>query len=181
VARHEVRIAGFGGQGVVLSGIVLGTAAIYGNKYSTQVQSYGPEARGGACKTDVVIADEEISFPMVTSADFFVALSQEALDRYITDLPDGGTLIVDEDLVKTIPEGRDIKIYKLPMTRSADKKLKNRMFTNIVMLGVLTGLTGIVSKEEMKKAVKNTVPRATIERNLEALEEGFTLSERIKS
>ncbi len=180
MARYEVRIAGFGGQGVVLSGIVLGTAAIYGNKFSTQVQSYGPEARGGACKTEVVISDEEISFPMVTAADFFVALSQEALDRYITDLPDGGTLIVDEDLVKNVPKRRDIRIYKLPVTRTADKKLKNRMFTNIVMLGALTGLTGIVSSDEMKEAVKNTVPKATIEKNLAALEEGFALSERIK-
>jgi 2-oxoglutarate ferredoxin oxidoreductase subunit gamma len=181
VARHEVRIAGFGGQGVVLSGIVLGTAATYGNKSCTQVQSYGPEARGGACKTEVVIADEEIGFPMVTTPDFFVALSQEALDRYIIDLPEGKTLIVDEDLVKNIPERKDVLIYKVPMARTADTKLKNRMFTNILMLGALTGITSIVSKEEMREAVKNTVPKATIERNLEALEEGFALAERIRS
>jgi len=177
VARHEVRIAGFGGQGVVLSGIVLGTAAMYDNHFSTQVQSYGPEARGGACKSEVVISDEEISFPMVTRPEFFIALSQEALDRYIGDLPEGKTLIVDEDLVKNIPEREGVTIYRLPMTRVADKKLKNRMFTNIVMIGAVTDFTGLVSREAMRQAVKNIVPPATIEKNLTALEAGFTLAE----
>jgi len=175
--RHEVRIAGFGGQGVVLSGIVLGTAAMYDNHFSTQVQSYGPEARGGACKSEVVISDEEISFPMVTRPEFFIALSQEALDKYIGDLPEGKTLLVDEDLVKSIPEGKGIKIHRLPMTRIADRKLKNRMFTNIVMIGAVTDFTGLVSREAMREAVKNIVPRATIEKNLTALEAGFSLAE----
>ena len=175
--RHEVRIAGFGGQGVVLSGIVLGTAAMYDNRFSTQVQSYGPEARGGACKSEVVISDEEISFPMVIGPEFFIALSQEALDKYIGDLPEGKTLIVDEDLVKNIPERKGIRIHRLPMTRVADRKLKNRMFTNIVMIGAVTEFTGLVSREAMREAVKNIVPRATIEKNLTALEAGFTLAE----
>jgi len=175
--RHEVRIAGFGGQGVVLSGIVLGTAAMYDNRFSTQVQSYGPEARGGACKSEVVISDEEISFPMVTGPEFFIALSQEALDKYIGDLPEGKTLIVDEDLVKNIPEREGILIHRLPMTRVADRKLKNRMFTNIVMIGAVTEFTGLVSRGAMREAVKNIVPRATIEKNLTALEAGFTLAE----
>ena len=174
--RHEVRIAGFGGQGVVLSGIVLGAAAMYGNKFSTQVQSYGPEARGGACKTEVVIADEEISFPMVTRPDFFIALSQEALDKYFADLPEGKTLIVDEDLVRNIPEKKGIAVHRLPLTRVADRKMKNRMFTNIVMLGAITGLTGLVSREAMREAVKDSVPKATVEKNLAALEEGFALA-----
>jgi len=181
MARHEVRIAGFGGQGIVLSGIVLGTAAMYGDKFSTQVQSYGPEARGGACKSEVVISDEKISFPMVTTPDFFIALSQEALDRYIADLPAGKTLIVDEDLVKKIPERKGIRIHRLPMTRIADRKVKNRTYTNVVMLGAVTGLTSLVSREAMRKAVKDTVPKATIEKNLAALEEGFALADGIKS
>ena len=175
--RHEVRIAGFGGQGVVLSGIVLGTAAMYDNRFSTQVQSYGPEARGGACKSEVVISDEEVSFPMVTRPDFFIALSQEALDKYIGDLPEGKTLIVDEDLVKNIPERKGIMIHRLPMTRVADRKLKNRMFTNIVMIGAVTDFTGLVSREATREAVRNIVPRTTIEKNLTALEAGFTLAE----
>ncbi len=178
MARHEVRIAGFGGQGIVLSGIVLGTAAMYGNKFSTQVQSYGPEARGGACKSEVVISDREISYPMVVSPDFFIALSQEALDKYIADLPDGKTLIVDEDLVKRIPARTGITVHRLPMTRVADRNIKNRAFANVVMLGVVTALTGIASKEAMRQAVKNTVPKATTEKNLAALEEGFLLVER---
>lgn len=181
MARYEVRIAGFGGQGIVLSGIVLGTAAMHCDKFSTQVQSYGPEARGGACKSEVVISDEKISFPMVTSPDFFIALSQEALDKYIADLQEGKTLIVDEDLVKKIPERKGITIHKLPMTRVADRKVKNRTFTNVVMLGAVTGLTRIVSREALREAVKNTVPKATIEKNLAALEEGFALAEEIKS
>ena len=166
---------------MVLSGIVLGTAATYGNKACTQVQSYGPEARGGACKTEVVISDDEIGFPMVTSPDYFVALSQEALDKYIGDLPPGKTLIVDEDLVKNIPERKDIRIYKVPMARTADRKLRNRIFTNIVMLGALTGISGVVSMDAMREAVKDSVPKATIERNLEALEEGFAMAEGITS
>jgi len=178
--RHEVRIAGFGGQGVVLSGIVLGTAAMFGNKFSTQVQSYGPEARGGACKTEVVIADEEISFPMVTRPDFFIALSQEALDKYLGDLSEGKTLVVDEDLVRNLPEKKGIKVLKLPLTRVADKKMKNRMFTNIVMLGAITSLTGLVSEEAMKDAVRSSVPKATVDKNLAALEEGFALTREIK-
>jgi 2-oxoglutarate ferredoxin oxidoreductase subunit gamma len=181
MARYEVRIAGFGGQGVVLSGIVLGTAAMYGDKFSTQVQSYGPEARGGACKTEVVISDEEISFPMVTRPDFFIALSQEALDKYIADVPEGKTLIVDEDLVKKIPERKGVTIHRLPMTRVADRKVKNRAFTNIVMLGAVTGLTRLVSREALREAVKNIVPKATIEKNLTALDEGFLLSEAVRS
>ncbi len=178
MSRHEVRIAGFGGQGVVLSGIVLGTAAMYGNKFSTQVQSYGPEARGGACKSEVVISDEEISFPMVTTPDLFIALSQEAFDKYFADLPEGKTLIVDEDLVRNIPEKKGITVYRLPMTRIADRKVKNRMFANIVMLGAITDLTGIVSREAMREAVKDSVPTATLEKNMAALEEGFGLGER---
>jgi len=177
MARYEVRIAGFGGQGIVLSGIVLGTAAMYGNKFSTQVQSYGPEARGGACKTEVVISDEKILFPMVTSADYFVALSQEALDKYIADLPDGKTLIVDEDLVRKIPERKGIKIHRIPMMRTADRKVKNRTYTNVVMLGAVTALTQLVSKDAMREAVRNAVPKASIEKNLIALEEGFALAE----
>ncbi|NWF54770.1 MAG: 2-oxoacid:acceptor oxidoreductase family protein [Syntrophaceae bacterium] len=179
--RHEVRIGGFGGQGVVLSGIALGTAAMYDNLFSTQVQSYGPEARGGACKSEVVISDEEISFPMVTRPEFFVALSQEALDKYIGDLPEGKTLIVDEDLVKIIPEEKEILIHRLPMTRIADRKLKNRMFANIVMIGAVTDFTGLVSRGAMREAVKNIVPRATLEKNLAALEAGFALAEESRS
>jgi 2-oxoglutarate ferredoxin oxidoreductase subunit gamma len=177
MARHEIRIAGYGGQGVVLSGIVLGTAAMYGDQFSTQVQSYGPEARGGACKSEVVISNEEITFPMVTQPDFLIVLSQEALDRYIGDLPEGKTLIVDEDLVRNIPDRQGMILHKLPFTRIADRKLKNRTFTNIVMLGAITALTGLVSKEAMRQAVRDTVPKATVEKNLAALEEGFALIE----
>jgi 2-oxoglutarate ferredoxin oxidoreductase subunit gamma len=114
---------------------------------------------------------------MVTGPEFFIALSQEALDKYIGDLPEGKTLIVDEDLVKNIPERKGILIHRLPMTRVADRKLKNRMFTNIVMIGAVTDFTGLVSREAMREAVKNIVPRATIEKNLAALEAGFALAE----
>ncbi len=182
LARHEVRIAGYGGQGVILSGIVLGTAAaIYGGRFCTQVQSYGPEARGGACKSEVVIADEEIFSPVVTAPDFLVVMSQEALDKYVSDLRDGGTLIADEDLVRNIPEREDIHVYRVPVARVANRKLGNRMFTNIVMLGAFAGITGIVSKDEMREAVKNTVPKPTVDRNLTALEEGLTLAKEAKS
>jgi len=180
VARREVRIAGFGGQGIVLSGIVLGTAAaVYANKFCTQVQSYGPEARGGACRTDVVISDEEILHPMSTGTDIMVCMSQQALNRYIGDLRDGGILIVDEDLVKDIPTTKDVRLFKIPATRIADEELKSKVFANIVMLGSTTELTKIVSKDEMRNSVMRTVPKATIERNLTALEKGVAAGARL--
>lgn len=139
LTRIEVRIAGLGGQGVILAGTILGYAAVLSGKRATQMQSYGAEARGTAAWSDVVISNEAITYPSITSCDYLVALSQQALNSYLSLLKKGGVLVVDEDLVKDIPEG-DFKVYKVPATRIAEEKLGGRVVANMVILGFLARL-----------------------------------------
>jgi len=178
VARVEVKLTGFGGQGIVLSGIILARAAVYDKKRVVQTQSYGPEARGGACRSEVVISDEPIHYPLIEEADILVAMSQEALDKHINSVKRGGVLIVDSDTVSRIPERSEIEVSKVPSTAIALEKLGRVIVANIIMLGALTNLTGIVSKESMEKAVKESVPRGTEEVNLRALKEGYLCTQK---
>jgi len=173
MARVEVRLTGFGGQGIVLSGIILARAAMYNKKGVVQTQSYGPEARGGACRSEVVISDEAIHYPLVEEADILIAMSQEALDKHINSIKKGGMLIIDSDTISRLPEKSEIKVNKVPATGIASEKLGKGIVANIVMLGALTNLTDIVSKEAIEKAVKESVPRGTEGVNLKALEEGY--------
>jgi len=174
--RKEVRISGFGGQGIVLAGVILGrSAALYDGKNAVQTQSYGPEARGGASKSEVVISEEEIDYPKVIKPDILVCMSQQAFDKYGRDVKDGGTVIVDRDLV-TVPENfynGNIKLYKIPFTDIAYKEIGLKIVANIVMLGALVRITGIVSKESMRKAILDSVPKGTEEKNLMAFEKGY--------
>ena len=141
--RVDIRIAGFGGQGIILAGIVIGkAAALYDDLFAVQTQSYGPEARGGASKTEVIISDTEIDYPKVQKPDIFVAMSHEALIAYLDDLKDGGTLIVDPDLIKedeviSFVRKHKIKFYKAPVTRTAEEKIGLRIVANIVMIGAI--------------------------------------------
>ena len=180
--RKEIRIAGFGGQGVILAGIVIGkAAALYDGIHAVQTQSYGPEARGGASRTELVISDEEIDYPKVLKPDIFVAMSQEALIAYLDGLKDGGTLIVDpdmineEDILPFIKE-HNIKLYKAPVTRTADEKIGMRIVANIVMIGAITRITKVVSEEAARKAVAESVPPGTEDINLSAFEAGAALA-----
>lgn len=174
MARFEVRIAGFGGQGVVTAGYVLGQGAcLFDGKNATMTQSYGPEARGGACRSEVVISDEAIDFPKVVEPDLLVAMSQEAYLLYNDGVKDGGTVIIDEDLVSLKERKEGIRYFEVPATRTAEQ-LGNRIVANVVMLGAITGLTGIVSVEAMEKAVRARWPRFS-ELNLKALEKGLEL------
>jgi len=174
MARFEVRIAGFGGQGVVTAGYVLGQGAcLFDGKNATMTQSYGPEARGGACRSEVVISDEAIDFPKVAKPDVLVAMSQEAYLLYCDDVKDGGTIILDEDLVSLEEKKKGIKYFKVPATQIAEQ-LGNRIVANVVMLGAVTGLTQVVSVEAMEKAVKARWPKYS-ELNLKALEKGIEL------
>jgi 2-oxoglutarate ferredoxin oxidoreductase subunit gamma len=171
--RTEIRIAGLGGQGVVLAGVLLGTAAaVYDKKHVTQTQSYGAEARGGAARSEVIISDSPIIYPKVLEPDILVAMSQPALDKYIGDLKTNGTLFIDEELVTTLPERNNLKIYKARFSEAATQKLKRSIVANIVMLGFLTSLTEITSAEAITEAVRNGVPKGTEELNLKALELG---------
>jgi 2-oxoglutarate ferredoxin oxidoreductase subunit gamma len=177
--RTEIRLAGEGGQGMILAGIILAEAAsIHDGKMAVQTQSYGPEARGGASKSEVVIADGEIDHPEVLSADVVVTLSQEAYDKYAASVKPGGLLIVDDEKVHTIHETEAIRI---PISRLAFETTGKTITANTVALGVLVGLTGVVSREAIEKAVTARAPRGTEEMNRQALEAGFREAEKVKT
>lgn len=174
LSRYEIRIGGFGGQGVVTMAVVVGeTAALNDNKYVVQTQSYGPEARGGASKSEIVISDEEVDYPKVIAPDVFVAMSRAAYLEYIDGLKENGVLIIDEDLVSIegrLPKG--VKIYKIPATRIADKEVGNKQATNVVMLGAFTVITRALSIEGLKARVEEKWPRF-LKTNMLALELGM--------
>ena len=181
--RKDIRIAGFGGQGIILAGIVIGKAAsLYDNLFAVQTQSYGPEARGGASKTEVVISDSEIDYPKVQKPDIFIAMSNEALMAYLDDLKDGGTLIVDPDMIKEeeilrFIEKHNINYYKAPFTRTATEKIGLNIVANIVMVGAITKITKVVSEEAVRNAIAASVPPGTEEKNIAAFEAGMELVE----
>ena len=177
MSRLEVKISGFGGQGIVLAGIVIARAAgLHDKKYVTQTQSYGPEARGGACASEIVISDERVDYPLVEEADVLVAMSQEALSRYLSSLKEGGTLLVDPDLVREVPEVPRIKIYRIAATRVATSELGRKIVTNMVMLGSMVGITGVTTNKAIREAVRESVPKGTEDLNLKALEKGMELA-----
>jgi 2-oxoglutarate ferredoxin oxidoreductase subunit gamma len=172
--RVEVRISGLGGQGVVLAGQILGRAAAYDGKNVIQTQSYGAEARGSVAKSEVIVSDEKIGFPMVRKCNILVAMNQDALDKYLKDLKEDGVLIVDSSYVKKIPE-TNAKIFKIPATEHAEKAFGNRIYANMLMLGALTKVTRIVSEKAMKKAIQNTVAKNITNINVEAYKKGKEL------
>jgi 2-oxoglutarate ferredoxin oxidoreductase subunit gamma len=175
--RIEIRLAGEGGQGMILAGIILAeAAAIYDGKNAIQTQSYGPEARGGASKAEVIISQGEIDFPEVISADVLVALSQEACDKYASSLKKTGLLIVDVDRVGRIPVTSAIK---LPITRLAVDATGKPITANVVALGVLVGLTRVVSPQAIEKAVLGRAPKGTEELNRAALAAGLAATQAI--
>lgn len=174
--RTEVRISGFGGQGIVLAGVVLArAAAIYNQAEATQTNSHGAESRGGACVSDVVLSPERIDYPMCLKPDVLVCMSPESANRYIPTMKDGGTLVVDEDLVPEVPAGKYARVLKVPATRVANEELKKRIVANVVMLGALVGIEPVVSRESIEKAVVDSAPAGTEELNLTALRRGFDL------
>ncbi|MHA1938131.1 MAG: 2-oxoacid:acceptor oxidoreductase family protein [Candidatus Thorarchaeota archaeon] len=174
MSRYEIRIGGFGGQGVVTMAVVMGeTASLFDKKFVVQTQSYGPEARGGASKSEIVIGDEEIDYPKVQEPDVFIAMSRAAYLEYIDGLKDDGILIVDEDLVTIegdLPEG--VTLYKIPATRIADEEVGTKQATNVVMIGAFTAITGMLSVKGLKKRIKERWPRF-VDTNLKALDLGM--------
>jgi 2-oxoglutarate ferredoxin oxidoreductase subunit gamma len=175
--RYEIRLSGSGGQGLILVGKVLAeAAAIYEGLNATQSQSYGPEARGGASRSEVIISDGDIDYPKAENIDILLALTQEACDKYITDINDDGTLIVDSQMVQNIPEGT-FKVVKLPIIQSASERLGKFIVANIIALGIIVKISNIVSLESVQHAIKARVPKGTEEINLKALHEGINLAE----
>lgn len=171
VERWTVRFGGFGGQGIVLSSVVTGLAAVYDGKYVCQRASYGSEARGGKCKSEVIISDVEISYPLIDDLQVLVIMSKQALDSYIDELETGGLLIVDPDMVNDPDRRQDVEILKIPAAKTADK-LGNRIVANMIMLGALQAKTGIVSKDALMKSMEDSVASRFVEINRKAIKTG---------
>jgi len=172
--RTEIRIAGLGGQGVVLAGQILGRAAVYDGKHVVQTQSYGAEARGSAAKSEVIISDEKIGFPVVRKCDVLVVMSQTAMDKNKKDLKENGVLVVEEDMVAVAPSAQ-AKVFKVPATKTAEAELKSKIYANVVMLGALTRITGLVSKDAVEKAIADSVSKQAQEKNINAFRIGFQI------
>jgi 2-oxoglutarate ferredoxin oxidoreductase subunit gamma len=172
--RFEIRIAGFGGQGVVTIGRILGEAfTIYEGKNSVNTQSYGPESRGGACRSEVVVSDGEIHYPNVRRADLFIALSQVALNTYIADLKQGGILLMDPRSVKTVPDRDKYRVHEVP-TMEIAHDIGGVKFQNSVALGALFPLIAHMIKESsIRQAIARNVPPETVEINMEAFKRGM--------
>ena len=171
--RAEVRIGGFGGQGIILAGYILGrAAAVHSGRNAVMAQSYGPESRGGACQTEIVIADGEITYPRVAAPSVVVTMSQEAYRKYGASRPDGCRLIVDEDLVTPDAGDASDAVLRAPATRLAEG-LGKRIAANIVMLGYLCGATEVVSLDALREAVAASVPKGSEELNLQAVQVGY--------
>jgi 2-oxoglutarate ferredoxin oxidoreductase subunit gamma len=169
--KKDVVITGFGGQGIVLAGSILGKAAALGDHLeSTLVQSYGPESRGGACSAQVVISTQTIHYPYITDPDILVCMSQSAYEKYIAHLKPGGLLLTDQDLVRAKEKKEDY--FSIPATRLAEE-LGRKMMANIIMIGFLTAITEVVSKDAAKNSVMESVPKGTEEPNNKAFQKGF--------
>ncbi|NUN09485.1 MAG: 2-oxoacid:acceptor oxidoreductase family protein [Ignavibacteriaceae bacterium] len=180
MTRTEIKIGGFGGQGVILSGYIIGRAAsIFDNKYSTMIQAFGPEARGSACSAQVIVSGEEIAYPYITAPEIMVLMSQEAYTKFSPELASGGVLITESELVVANNLRKDIKHYSIPATRIAEE-LGKRMVLNIVMMGFMTGITEFCTMKAVEQAVKVSVPKGTEELNLKAFKAGYEYAQKIK-
>ncbi len=172
--KTEIRICGLGGQGVVVAGQILGRAAAYHGRNVVQTQSYGAEARGSAARSEIIVSDSKIGYPMVRECDILVAMNQEAVDKNIKDLKEDGMLVVDSSNVKSISETK-AKVFRVPATETAEKEVGARLYANIVMLGALSRITRIADEEAMATAIKDAFPPKLADKNLEAYAKGKQL------
>jgi 2-oxoglutarate ferredoxin oxidoreductase subunit gamma len=176
--RFELRFSGSGGQGLILAGVMLAEAVGTGDgKNVVQTQSYGPEARGGASRSDVVISEGEIYYPKTMKLDLLLALTQEACDKYFADLKEDGMLVVDSVMVTQVPTKN---YYSFPFVRLAREEIGHVMVANVIALGAIAELTDVVSREALKKVVLRRAPRGTEEKNQKALELGFAIAKKVK-
>ena len=175
----EIRFSGFGGQGIIRCGLITGKAlSLYDNKHATMTQSFGPEARGSACSSQVVVSADRVLYPYITTPEILVSMSQEAYDKYEPELRDNGILVIDTDLVKPKPVRGKIQMYAIPSTRFAEE-LGNRIIANLVMLGFFTAVTKIASPEAMKKALPGLVPGRFLDLNIKAFDKGYDYGEEV--
>jgi 2-oxoglutarate ferredoxin oxidoreductase subunit gamma len=177
-SRYEIRLSGSGGQGLILMGIILAEAiGIYDGKYVAQTQSYGPEARGGSSKSEVIVSDEEIDYPKAIKLDLLLAMNQKSCDEFFPDLKPDGALIVDSTFVTQLPTP---KAFQIPFTRIAREKFKKEVVANIVALGALSQLTPVVSPKAVESAVLARVPKGTERLNRDALKAGMNAAKQAK-
>ena len=175
----DIRFSGLGGQGIVRCGLITGKAlSLFDNKHATMTQSFGPEARGSACSSQLVVSDSRVLYPYITLPQILVSMSQDAYDKYEPDLDESGLLIIDKDLVKPRPPRGEIKIHSIPATRFAEV-LGNRIFANLVMLGFFTAVTQLVTAPAMKKALPGLVPDRFLDMNIQAFNKGYEYGEEI--
>jgi 2-oxoglutarate ferredoxin oxidoreductase subunit gamma len=174
MAYYEIRLSGSGGQGMMLAGSFLAEAAgIYDNKYIVQTRSYGPESRGGASRSEVIVSSNPIGYPEVTKPDLVLAMTQEASDKYNNDLKAGGIMIVDPDYVKNKP-AIPVTMYEIPLTRIARNEVGKEITANVVALGALSAVVDWVSKEAIKKIILERAPKGTADLNEKAFEAGYS-------
>lgn len=169
----ELRVAGFGGQGVIMAAMIIGKAvSIYEDSYATLTQSFGPEARGSSCSAQVILSKEPILYPYITQPDILIAMSQDACTRFAPELKPNGILLIEEDLVKVpqVPQG--VRVAAVPATRLAEETGR-RLVLNIVMVGFFGAVTKMIDPEALRKAVADSVPPNTIDLNLRAFNRGF--------
>jgi 2-oxoglutarate ferredoxin oxidoreductase subunit gamma len=171
--RFEIRLAGSGGQGLVLGGIIFSeAAAIYDGKHATQTQSYGPESRGGASKSEVVISDEEVDYPKATNPDVVLLFTEAAKEKYLPLCKQDAIIIADSDLVKSEIPSEYKKVVKVPLTRIAKESVGREFVANIIALGLIRELTKVVTEESLEKALLKRIPKGTEEMNKKALQLG---------
>jgi len=177
-SRYEIRLSGSGGQGLILMGIILAEAiGVYDGKHVAQTQSYGPEARGGSSKSEVIVSDEEIDYPKAMRLDLLLAMNQKSCDEFFPDLKSEGILIVDSTFVTQVPTP---KVFQIPFTRIAREKFRKEVVANIIALGALSQLTPIVSAKAIESAVLAKVPKGTEKLNRDALRAGMSAARRAK-
>ncbi len=175
----EIRIAGFGGQGIILAGYIIGkAAAIYDDKFSTLIQSFGPEARGSSCSAQLLISQSQILYPYLVQPDISIVLSRDAFDKFGGELKPGGIMLIEKDLVHPEKVSKKIKMFAIPATRLAEE-MGRKIVMNIITVGFFAATTGITSYEAARKAVETSVPPGTEEMNLKAFDTGFEYGKRL--
>lgn len=173
--KKEIILTGLGGQGIVKSGIILAEAAVLEGKHVVQTQNYGPESRGGCCRADVIISNDDIYYPRVSNANIIIALTQSGYDKFKEQASEEAMIIVDDSVEV---EEADTCV-KLPIVKTSEDELKNPQSINMVCLGALAALTNILQYENLKKAIAENVPKATIEKNLLAFDKGILIAKKI--
>ena len=175
--KYEIILSGEGGQGLILAGIILGeAAAVYANKYAVQTQSYGPEARGGASKAEVIISDDPIDYPKVQKADLLLSFTQESFTKYSPKVKDGGIVLTDSDGVRDANINRDVKIISIPFLRTATEDIGRAIVANMIALGTIAEVVkDVLDPSYIEKAILSRVPRGTEELNKRAFNRGREL------